>query len=552
MILFLVDPAATVEWFTESSMVRVKNATVASGMKNVSLSLCANEYESFQIVLRSNNTMQQIDVQISNLTDKKTGQIISNHNIEWHQVGFVYVEYIHSSAFTDPVDCSGFGPDNAGCSGWYPDPLLKVAAAKVLANYTTPLWFTVQAPTGTPVGVYSGQVTLSTTDLSWSVQVPLSVNVWDITLPKRSTLRSAVQVDPLELRRSYPDLSAVAFDSVYRRHVDYILGKIKLSPLGPYRGTDALSVEAIKSMRDDAEDGAALPLFTLGCPDVSNASVLSEATKLVSQIEAANLTELAYFYGYDESNDFQGMQKSFGALKKHFPNIPTVTTAHFGKQYGASDPPFTAEAMDALHIDYPCPQTDYLPPATNLSALHQAGRGYWTYISCQPYNTYANVRLDNHLIDARLLLWQIFQVGSDAWLYWGLNQWEGFDGVTPINTTASDWDPRLDPKQWRPDYNPSPRNNLNWIQGDGRLLYSGVGGEPLGSIRLENLRDSVEDYEMLSMLARKGKDGRERAMTLVAAISKSISEPVRNQQTLLQTRATVAALILQQQTTPGQ
>ena len=50
--------------------------------------------------------------------------------------------------------------------------------------------------------------------------------------------------------------------------------------------------------------------------------------------------------------------------------------------------------------------------------------------------------------------------------------------------------------------------------GDGQLLYPGPEGHPLGSIRLEMIRDSIEDYEYLYLLrkltqklkeAKKGK-----------------------------------------------
>ena len=88
--------------------------------------------------------------------------------------------------------------------------------------------------------------------------------------------------------------------------------------------------------------------------------------------------------------------------------------------------------------------------------------------------------------------------------------------------------------------------NLDWIQGDGRLLYSGVDG-PVSSTRLENLRDAVEDYELLAMLARLAGD--DAAAPLARKVGgASIDAPVRDLAGLLATREELAAAIVKHMT----
>ena len=54
-----------------------------------------------------------------------------------------------------------------------------------------------------------------------------------------------------------------------------------------------------------------------------------------------------------------------------------------------------------------CAQTNYLPPHGNITEVQAAGREVWTYVSMQPYKPYADWRLDNPLIDPRVLFWQV-------------------------------------------------------------------------------------------------------------------------------------------------
>ena len=39
-----------------------------------------------------------------------------------------------------------------------------------------------------------------------------------------------------------------------------------------------------------------------------------------------------------------------------------------------------------------------------------------------------------------------------------------------------------------------------YLQGDGSFTYPGEGGKPLGSIRLSNIADGIEDWELLNKL----------------------------------------------------
>ena len=84
-------------------------------------SLAGNEYESVQVILRvaAGCPAVRIEVDVSALESPEGGTL----DVEWHQVGFVWVgDMSNGSGGRTPAasfnECSGWGPDATGCSGY--------------------------------------------------------------------------------------------------------------------------------------------------------------------------------------------------------------------------------------------------------------------------------------------------------------------------------------------------------------------------------------------------------------------------------------------------
>ena len=167
--------------------------------------------------------------------------------------------------------------------------------------------------------------------------------------------------------------------------------------------------------------------------------------------------------------------------------------------------------------------------------MHKAGGEVWNYISLQPYAPQANLRFDNALIDGRSLMWQWHAVGADGFLYWSLNMWRTGTGASfaPINTSAPGFSPVLPPSEWNPHEN-------GYVWGDGKLLYFGAEG-PLSSLRAENLRDSMEDMEMLRMLDAVANPA--EALELTRRVAVDTYTFNRSSEVLYSARDAVARLI---------
>lgn len=118
----------------------------------------------------------------------------------------------------------------------------------------------------------------------------------------------------------------------------------------------------------------------------------------------------------------------------------------------------------------------------------KAGGEIWQYVCLFPRDGYINRFMDIPLLSTRYIYWGNYLYDLDGYLHWTVNDYQ------------SDCDP----------FKISCPAHLNADKlsilppGDDKLIYPGE-REPWMSIRLENQRESAEEYEMLQLIARKDK-----------------------------------------------
>ena len=126
-----------------------------------------------------------------------------------------------------------------------------------------------------------------------------------------------------------------------------------------------------------------------------------------------------------------------------------------------------------------CPTMPNYDPQLATQAHANGNQVWW-------YDTWWII--EDPLIRARLIPWQTYKVGADGFLFWCLNRFVGND--KPV------FDPQ-DPKI-RTDWNPALDGGYE--NSTAMYVYPGTDG-PISSLRLENFRDGMEDYDLL-MLGR--------------------------------------------------
>ncbi|MCP5120378.1 MAG: DUF4091 domain-containing protein [bacterium] len=137
----------------------------------------------------------------------------------------------------------------------------------------------------------------------------------------------------------------------------------------------------------------------------------------------------------------------------------------------------------------------------------EKGGQAWFYTCIFPQGRYLNRFIDYSPLKVRLLHWFNFRHNFTGFLHWGGNYWgpKPFENVqTVINS-----------------------NRTLLPAGDNAIVYPNPSkNSVLSSIRLEAMRDGIEDFELLTALARQDPDvARELAETLIPHVNDYVRDP---------------------------
>ncbi|WP_169512970.1 glycoside hydrolase domain-containing protein [Actinopolymorpha alba] len=163
-------------WVENALRTVYRTSTIPeSPVTAIRLTSARNEYESAQIVVRSQADLTINKVRFSDLVSR-AGKVIARKNLRSHFVAY---------EDTATVQPNAFFPDRVGRQLYprsaMPDPLSNEKSVQVDANSTQPIFVTSHVPVGTRPGTYDGTVTVETT--RGSRRVPIQVNVFDATIP---------------------------------------------------------------------------------------------------------------------------------------------------------------------------------------------------------------------------------------------------------------------------------------------------------------------------------------------------------------------------------
>jgi hypothetical protein len=360
------------------------------------------------------------------------------------------------------------------------------------------------------------------------------VEVYGFTIaPGAGHLRTAFALVDTNVRRLYGGDEAMV-----RRYRDYVLDELRLNPWDIWSETPP-PLDALERLRPKGIN--AFPVCYLKSDTKTTQWPFAPSPEGVKEQLAAlapdiarlrehGLLPLGYIFGGDEvprepAERIAQVKAAFALVKEAYPDIPLMTTAHI---------PQDVASLRSFHLDALCPMWDW-SEFGRCEALRQAGLKIWSYISLQPYPPFPNWRLDNRLMEARTIFWQVYHQRFDAFLYWGLNIWNG-----PRNDKLID--PEAGPfLEWNITTEPGG-HDLGWLHGDGRMLYAGKDG-PIGSIRLANLRDGLEDYEYLWLLARR-TGSVETAREMCKPVGYDLDKATQSPGTLYRRREEIARRIV--------
>ena len=429
----------------------------------VNLEMAANEYESFQVVLRPEDgaDVANVSVHVNDL-DGPGGARIAASNISVHRVA--YVPVVVPSHFENPT-----GP--------VPDPLPPFAPFTARGGEASPLWFTVHAPPGTPAGNYRGMLEIAGAGME-PIELWIEVMVLPFELPATPTLKTDFvywsdaafeACRRMGYAGSREELDARYLDHALRRRVT--LRELTQLPAetADYRRTLDRFAGRAASLRSRGATTFAVPPSLLDLPEL-----LAEAEAFVVR-EGLQDRVFCPMAVDPPRPAWPRVLEAMQRWRDTAPSIPLMIAAR-GLE------PFLTESAGIWAIHTPMFDTVH---GEGLVEHIRGGGEVWAYVNHAPSRPYANFLLDFAAVEHRALTWQLWALGVKGLHHWGVNYVE----------------PGQDP--WRGQLDVTP------VNGDGFLVYPSASG-PVTSIRWETLRDAIEDYEYLTLLQRRALALQER------------------------------------------
>jgi hypothetical protein len=341
--------------------------------------------------------------------------------------------------------------------GWWPDPLLDhLKTFSVPYGTQQPLYISIDIPRNTAAGVYTGKVSVTPKGRK-PQSIAISLRVRNFTIPIKRNLRIAdVYAETVAEK-----IHGKAWNNTLKwKYRDFLL-------------SHRLNVDSIYKTFDlEKESVADLKRLKAGGQNFVTVSPWGDVDGLKSRLKESGLLDSAWCYGYDEFSVDRKAEIAEGAKiwREKWPEAKTMTTA----DPRLSDDPAVDALIDAWVPISPSIEVD----SAIMDRIRSRGKEVWYYVCIGPSSPYANLQIEKPGIEQRLLLgYMIDKVNAGGFLYYALN-------LSGANTKPISDGPLC---SWMPasfaDYN-----------GDGAVFYEGING-PVSTIRLENMRDGIEDYE---------------------------------------------------------
>lgn len=471
------------------------------------LDVAKGETASFQFVVRSGQPLMDLKVEAGDLSCG-TCSIPAEFTAF---VGYVGV---------DPASFSKIPSKDKIISGssYYPDPLIERETVNVSASDNQPIWISYRIPKDAEAGTYSAEVTITgrKNGADFRIRKKVSAEVWPVTVPDQTLLvyewinghleylNGGVQP---EGERYWELLKLVVNKARDYGHNVYMVCPIndcKFTKDGTgYSGPDTKYgfdwTDFDRRVEVMLREGGAKRLvgqhfayrewmpgvdawyepFKLQIPysetvtrpfdDTAKNFLDQFFPALYAHLKEKGWADIYWQHIGDEPGTRENAE-SYNAIaayiKNLVPELRVLEANHSTKDVcGSID--VIAPMLDYFHRDY-----------SFYKSQQDAGKELWFYTCMEPVGDYANRFVELPLIQTRILHWINFRYGATGYLCWGLDSWR-----------TQDWE------NSRIDWGGTPAGDSWIIWPSYDKVYS--------SLRLEAMRDGINDYELLKLLQMK-------------------------------------------------
>lgn len=479
-------------WFVHSANKVLQDATPTETRKSWSLAAARGEVEACQLVLRSDRDLERVSIQVTPFRQRRTGASL---HPELYRVHYI-------------PDVLGKVP--------YPDPLVPLDRLSLESGKSQPVWISVRVPQTAPAGIYQSTIRLSAGGQVWTGN--LQLKVWNFSLPETPSGVTAFGIDSAAIARQHQvDPDSAQAKTLYARYYEMLLDhKVSAYALP----VDIHSEAAIPYLKDPR-----MTSFMIPYPPEDEA--LKNLVKRLVQLDAFSK---GYFYPLDEpvkEDQYKRLMEISERLRRCAPGFRLVSPFFRNPDWGESQ---TAYDLMTGRLNIWCPNSHFFDtePKTRptLEDRKALGEEVWWYVCCGPGKPYNNFFVDLSAMNHRLLFWQQKRENVEGLLYWNTTWWNP-------DSLSDPWASMMTVKEINPD-----------LRGDGSLFYPGkqVGIDgPVSSIRLEMIRDGLEDFDLLTLVEKK--KGEDLVREYTARLARSLTDFEEDPAVLERTRREMAEWI---------
>ena len=481
-------------WF-ESPMRKILENTEPVNRPDYTVYMAREEYEGCQAVFRYRYTVGAAHVEVSEPVSEN-GSVLKYEVFAEH-----YVPTVYSLPFFADETINGVAVN-------YPDALKPLPdEIPFYSNTSTPVYILFDSHGAEP-GDYRSTVTVTENGKVLD-SGEITVHVWQFELPAKKTMQTAVGLSRADIATLHGLTDSDEIKAEYKKYYDFLLEHNCSSYTLPYDILD----ERVDAYLDDPR----VTSFRVPYPD-NDDTIRAYYQKLSTNKE---WLEKAYFYPLDEpadSSDYAKIVAIGTRLKELFPGyrlcVPFFIDPEMGD--GTDGISYVEEYLnvwcpklyifDSENIYNEVQLAREKPIPERMLERRNAGDDVWCYVCWEPGDPYANMYVNMDGVKNRSIFWQADIYGVNGFLYWRVNFWEQIKDPWKDQNTV----------KWLTPY----------VYGDGSLLYNGnaVGVDgACSSLRLEAVRDGVDDYELIAMARRLGVP-EESVKKVVNLVARSVSD----------------------------
>ncbi len=531
-----------------------QNDNQSTGNITYRLRLAKNEIEGCQAIIAASAAQTGLKVYLTDFKNE-SGDTLKTElfwgyyfDVEGENIIDPIVPVVYRETLADGALAWNNGDNHAGVV--IPN-LQKYDGFDIAAGQNQTFLIKAHTTANSPAGEYSATFTVVDGEGREIKKATVYAYVWDFTLPEETSCKTLMDLSWMNIYATHKCF--FGDDSLlYKNYYDYLLENRVCAYTLPYSTEGTFSDSRINAYLDNPRVTA---FQAVGWKvDVTEENVKS-AYRYLSQKQ--EWLDKAYFYPIDEPNvdidpNILNKINQYGKLlQDNFPGYKLIVPMHLNKAIGTGDYfttvseyvnvwcPHTfffntfAEYLANIKLTYrltPQLEKQYGTFVERMQQEQNGGDEVWWYVTRFPQDPEITLTMNTAPINYRILFWQQKLYNVDGFLYYLANDW-----VTPIDT------PDLTGLNAKHEVDASYPLN---VYGNGVLVYCGqYFGEygPVGSYRLEGVRDGIEDYEYLTMLT--ALYGEEDADLLIRQITTSLSRYTDDADYFLRVRNAIGNLI---------